>query len=112
MEVTIAIIKYIGFVFDDQPEIIRIAEVNLGIMKAPLSALEALQGKLEAMRKDRIKRFEFLSEIVSEVCLREMNLKVVIKPPNESTPLKLAETSVTGVFGSQLLFENENLPIG
>lgn len=104
-------IKDSGF-FDDKPEIIRMAEVNLGIMKAPLSALEALQGKLEAMRKDRMKRFEFLSEIVSEVCLREMNLTVVIEPPNESTPLKLAETSVTGVFGSQLCFENESLPIG
>ena len=100
-----------GF-FDRQPETLRRAEVNLGVLKASHPTLIAVQGKLETLKKERMKRFEFLQETVSEVCSRELGVNINLIPPDDSYMLSLPQTSIIGVFGQRLLMENETLPIG
>lgn len=100
-----------GF-FDHQPDILRRSEVNHGVLKAPYSSLEALQGKLESLKIDRMKRFEFLRETVTEVCQREIGCDITLMAPDEDVVLKSPETTVLGVFGARVLKANEIIPIG
>lgn len=99
--------------FDIFPESIRRAEVNLGVLKASLKALEGLQERLQSLVKDRTKRFDALKEMVEEVCERELDLRVILVSPPVDAIMRLPETkSQTGVFGAHLEFQNEILPIG
>lgn len=101
-----------SLVFQKLAEDIRGAEMELSIAMAPLQALSTVRQRLEQVENDRTKRFHVLQEIVTDLCAREMDLRVNLKCPKKQSLLRLPEMpSALGVFGVLLLSHGEILPI-
>jgi hypothetical protein len=98
--------------FKDLSEQIRRAELEVSISRASETSLGVVRQRLELICSDRQKRFEVLSEMLQEVCLREMNLHVKLVAPKKHQLLELPRTSAVGVFGTQLQMAHEKLPLG
>ena len=93
-------------------EDLRRAEMSLSLAAAPPQSLQVIKERVEMITTDRNKRLEVLKEMIEEVCLREMNLQVVVTGPKLFQSLSLPMTSARGVFGLPLELAGEKLPIG
>jgi len=101
--------------FDDLAEKLRQAEMQMSLAVAAPAQLQVVRERVEMITGDRTKRFEVCKEMIEEVCVREMNLFVDVKAPNQTQPLALQSTTATsglGEFGLPLLMAGETLPIG
>jgi len=98
--------------FEELAETMRQAEIEMSIAMAPHASLANVKQRLENYEKDRMKRFEVLKEVLRDVCLREMDLAIVLKVPDKDLVLDLPRTNCLGLFGVKLLMEGETLPLG
>lgn len=92
------------------------AEIEAGLIHLPSQRSQQamkVRERIEALHEDVDKRFVVLKDVVETVCLREMNLDVVMKAPSKYQALALKEsTSALGIFGEALQLAGETLPIG
>jgi hypothetical protein len=93
-------------------EHIRRAEMQLSLISATNQSLDVVRSRLEAVASDCQKRFQVLQEILSEVCLREMNVTVSLHAPDIEKTLRLQPTNCLGIFGLALQMAGETLPLG
>lgn len=98
--------------FEALAESIRQAEIQMSLAAATNQSLDVVRLRLEAIEFDREKRWEVLKEILEDVCLREINLRVQVLKPNKDKILALQETSELGIFGLALQMAGETLPLG
>jgi hypothetical protein len=98
--------------FDDIAETIRKAEIQLSLAAATNQSLDVVRVRLETLESDREKRYHVMKEIVEDLCLREMNLRVNITAPTLDKTLSLQPTTALGVFGCALHLVGETLPLG
>lgn len=98
--------------FADLSETIQRAEIDAGVTAAPRKQLNMLRERLDFLEKDRVKRFEVLQEMVSEVCTRELNMDIELIAPDQDVILELPSMSPLGVFGLRLQVAQEPLPLG
>ena len=91
---------------------IMAAELEAGLAMASPQALVNAEKRIRVLHQDREKRFGILKEVVEQVALREMNLDIVLSPPDKYQPLVLRQTNALGVFGEAMLIAGETLPIG
>ena len=98
--------------FEELAELIRQAEIQMSLAAATNQSLDVVKLRLEAIESDREKRWEILKEILEDVCLREMNLRVEVLKPSKNKSLALQATSELGMFGLVLQMAGETLPLG
>ena len=98
--------------FADLSEEIRVAEIDVSIAMAAPPALEIVRQRLDLLERDRMKRFVVLEDIAKDVCRREMDMELVLRPPHKDAVLDLPEISALGIFGLQLRIAGEPLPLG
>ena len=98
--------------FDEIAEQIRKAEIQLSLAAATNQSLDVVRVRLETLESDREKRYQVMKEIVEDLCLREMNLRVNVTPPMTEKALALQPTSAVGIFGRALQMAGEALPLG
>lgn len=91
---------------------IRRAEMQMSLAAATKQSLDVVRLRLEVVASDREKRWEVLKEMIEDICMREMNLRVKISAPDREKTLALRNTSALGIFGLALQMAGETLPIG
>ena len=92
---------------------IRLAELEVSLAAVSTKqSLELLGQRLRLLEKDRDKRFQVLTELLDDLCRRELNLLIRLEPPAAREVLTLRSTSAKGVFGLPLEMAGETLPIG
>ncbi|CAJ1942784.1 unnamed protein product [Cylindrotheca closterium] len=91
---------------------IREVETKIGLADASDESLDAAKDNLEYMVDDRQQRLEILQDLVEDLCLREMNLHILINDPDPEETLILKETSALGFLGVPLQLAGEALPVG
>ena len=91
---------------------IREVETTIGIADATVESIDMAKENLDYMTDDRQQRLEFLQDLVEDLCLREMNLHVLILDPDPNANLILKETSAAGFLGVPLQLACEILPVG
>lgn len=91
---------------------IRKQETQVEVADASEESLENFKGNLEDATDDRQQRLEILQDLVEDVCLREMNLHILINDPDPQETLALKEMSALGFFGVPLQLAGEVLPVG
>lgn len=99
----------------DQKDIvydIRQVEEKIRIADASDDSIDMVKDNLEYMTEDRQNRIEFLQDLVEDICLREMNLHILILDPPTDETLILRETSAPGFLGVPLQLAGEALPVG
>lgn len=94
------------------PDLIQKAEMKMSIAGANEKSLNLVKERLQLMTSDRQQRLEILTEMVEELCLREMNLYVRLNGPDRDQRLVLKETSAVGFLGIPLQLAGEPLPVG
>jgi len=96
------------YIVDD----IRAVETKISIADASDDSIDEAKENLEYMTDDRQQRLEILQELVEDLCLREMNLHLLILDPDPKETLILKETSAAGFLGVPLQLAGEALPVG
>eukprot|EP00980_Cylindrotheca_fusiformis_P000602 scaffold154_cov129-Cylindrotheca_fusiformis.AAC.19 len=94
------------------PDLIQKAEMKMSIAGANEKSLNLVKDRLKLMTSDRQQRLEIVTEMIEEICLREMNLYVRLKGPDPDKRLVLRETSAVGFLGIPLQLAGEPLPVG
>jgi hypothetical protein len=98
--------------FNVLSEQIRKAEMEASIKAASPESLVLVNERLERLSQDRELRFEVLKDMAEDVCLREMNWKIVLTEPPKDVVLSLPNTSCAGLVGRAMQLAGEPLPIG
>jgi hypothetical protein len=98
--------------FNVLSERIRKAEMEASIKAASPESLVLVKERLERLSQDRELRFEVLKDMAEDVCLREMNWKIVLTEPSKDGVLSLPTTSCAGLVGRAMQLAGEPLPIG
>jgi hypothetical protein len=94
--------------FEKLVERIRRAEMQTSLAAATNQTLEVVRKRLEVVASDREKRFRVMSEMIEEICLREMNLRLKLLEPEKNKALELQPTTSLGIFGLALQMAGHN----
>jgi hypothetical protein len=94
--------------FEKLVERIRRAETQTSLAAATNQTLEVVSKRLEVVASDREKRFRVMSEMIEEICLREMNLRLKLLEPEKNKALELQPTTSLGIFGLALQMAGHN----
>ena len=87
---------------------IRKAEIEVSIAVASSQALYMVRQRIEQIENDRQKRFDIMREMVEECCLREMDIRFHLVPPEKDCILELPEIqSAPGLFHPALEMAGE-----
>jgi hypothetical protein len=94
--------------FEKLVERIRRAETQTSLAAATNQTLEVVSKRLEVVASDREKRFRVMSEMIEEICLREMILRLKLLEPEKNKALELQPTTSLGIFGLALQMAGHN----
>jgi hypothetical protein len=86
--------------FYESAERLRRAEIQNSLAGATQQSLQVVRQRLEAIESDREQRFRVLTEVLEEVCLRELNMPIQVYALEKHAVLSLNSTSAICVFGA------------